>query len=31
MAVGQVVAGSRGIHLTGVPVACSRIASRRVV
>ena len=22
MAVGQVVAGSRGIHLTGVPVAC---------
>ena len=23
MAVGQVVAGSRGIHLTGVPVACS--------
>ena len=23
MAVGQVVAGSRGIHLTGVPVACT--------
>ena len=23
MAVGQVVAGSRGIHLTGVPVACA--------
>ena len=22
MAVGQVVAGSRGIHLTGVPVSC---------
>ena len=23
MAVGQVVAGSRGIHITGVPVACA--------